>query len=1199
MVTPTTTETSNDGDSPPGGSGGNCNSHHHPDGVLSDYLLHRIGLLSDEIDWPQSKSEAIRRLPHPQQQERASNYNDLRDSTAIDEISHGAWRVRDPLHSILGKDAYVSSETGLTIAAAAADVIDAAAASDRLNDPGDDGSAAAAAGGGGDFQFGGDGIFGRQQQTTTTLRNITEEILKPMLPSPAQLVLFLTNKNNSSAATASATTAIDSPGMEIINYQREEGKINIQFVHAAFNAAAYSIVRGNQRRALEKKKQEMNYDDEQQQQQQEENKVVKMDEVSSNDDSNYYTNNSESATTTSTILQNEETAAGSAKQHYYEPPLIQAFESIRSVRMTSLSEASGKSVPAFLKKKNSIPWFHTPVDGGGGNKIAVVASPSSKVPMEVSSSPKDAVLIAKKKTKGQSSASGATTAAMTAAKTSTADVVIKKRPRESECVTSSSNNNNNNNNNNNVAVTTTDTKNSPLKKRVKVSDDTSSQQQPPSSTSTLDDVTSTMKSPSSENKTEGTITSTPSDKAAAVTPKRRLTTSSRTALTISSSQKKGKSGSQSRGVGGANTSSSSSNGTKQFSSHTTRAILCAAASLVFEKITPNTVDEKQLDAVNAPWNKSIDPRNIPQNSASDDNIDYIKAENPVTTTAPTSPPATPAKATKKDDFNIDTVLDEANLVAKRTIEQIKSSAHSSDRRREFLMDCSLSRIGMGYDALSGRYHHAVANDVQLANASMSLVVFNPFAGNDDEMTDVEWGVSEDDIQSIGAGNLPQYDMSNDEEWTKTSKPRLLNILRTGAGNAILHDREWTCRAYRVANLLQNLAVPHSVANSSDQKVYDEFVHWNDIRLSGKSSPSLVRGFPNYGPHLIVTTSQDFDTFVAVFNQLGNRVSVPGLLGDRNCRGLFITNPEEVRLRALPYHGDESRRRRLREHFANSFGGLPNSTYHVVVTTYDDFVEDYTNFCHVPFQAVIMDDGMSWLGCAHYDPQGDISKVWNSAVWSKAGSNQRHLNPCRSDIASDVGKKNKTHHGSSKKENELREENKLQIGLTARHRIIIASNMHANYRGQLYKAPVPGLLSLLTPQFMDVIRDDWERCKLYNCKKSMEHVRSLIARSLVVYSGDCLVDKLGGLFKLSLASMKGELSGTEVNIAHEDDELDEWVKQQKIVQTRKFAAAWFRPLSPIRKSFGKITFNPIITTLKKSSALGFVCDEIVTASSLTM
>jgi len=1022
---------------------------------------------------------------------------------AMDEVSNGAWRVRDPIHSILGRDGNVHSETGMTIIASALSGID-----------------------------GGDDNEAKQQQQQPPLKNITEEILTPMLPSPTDLAEFVAKKHFT-AASALLQGVRDGTDYNLSCQQR--GKININYVHAAFNAAAYSIVRGNQRAAMEKKNQMEEYDESRGK---EEVGGVTADDGDNNNDS--------------------ETTDAVDKQ--YEPPLLQAFESIRLARMKSLAEASGKSVPSFLKKNTTIPWFHTPVDttttttSGGGNTSDKKTS-SIPVPMEGVTSSKDSAIAQKKKTKVQSSSSVSNA---DAAATAAALAIKKKRTRDEQPdnVPSSGDGNK-------TGTKSIDVNKTPVKKR-SIASGTSQQQQqqPPSPTAVVDDVkTKSTKSPSSENEKETAIVkSTPTSTKTATTPKRSPSS------TTSSTSKKSKAGSPSKGAN----ASSSTNSAKQYSVNTTRAILCATASLVFEKTTPDYVEEGI---------SSIDPRNIPQN----------------TVTTVLSSPAT-TKATKKDDFNMDTILEQASLFAKRAIEQANNAAHSSDRRREFLMDSSLARVGMGYDALSGRYY-ANMHDT-LGNSSTPLVVSNPFAndgGDDTDMTDCE---SEDDNMQSADAKLPSYDMSNDKEWTTTSKPRLMAILNTGAGNAILHDREWTCRAFRVANLLQSLAVPHPTTIPSTQSDKG-FVHWNDVRLSGKSTPSLVRGFPNYGPHLIITpTGQDFDTFVAVFNELGNAgIRVSGVHGDNSHRDVFKTIPEEVQLRALPYHGDDSRRRRLRKHFTNSFDGLPSSTYHVVVTTYADFVEDYTHFCQVPFQAVIMDDGMSWLGCAHYDPQGDLGKVWNSATWSKAGAYQSQPNSHKNDCGGDVDKKSKL--GSSKKESESMEENKLHIGLTARHRILIASTMHARYRGQLYKAPVPGLLSFLTPQFTDVIRDDWERCKVYNCKKSMEHIRSLVARSVVVYFGGPSVGSLSGLLKLSCASMNGELPEQPGNVANEDDELDEWVKRQKIVQTRKFAAAWFRPLSTVRKSFGEISLDPIIATVKKSNALGFVCEEVATASSLTM
>ena len=37
---------------------------------------------------------------------------------------------------------------------------------------------------------------------------------------------------------------------------------------------------------------------------------------------------------------------------------------------------------------------------------------------------------------------------------------------------------------------------------------------------------------------------------------------------------------------------------------------------------------------------------------------------------------------------------------------------------------------------------------------------------------------------------------------------------------------------------------------------------------------------------------------------------------------------------------------------------------------------------IPWQVVVLDDGMSWLGTAHNDPNGKIGRAWD-ALWSKS------------------------------------------------------------------------------------------------------------------------------------------------------------------------------------------------------------------------
>ena len=75
-----------------------------------------------------------------------------------------------------------------------------------------------------------------------------------------------------------------------------------------------------------------------------------------------------------------------------------------------------------------------------------------------------------------------------------------------------------------------------------------------------------------------------------------------------------------------------------------------------------------------------------------------------------------------------------------------------------------------------------------------------------------------------------------------------------------------------------------------------------------------------------------------------------------------------------------------------------------------------------------------------------------------------------------------------------------IGLTARHKIIIASSLHSKYRDAVYPTPVPGLLSFLIPQLADVVREEWDRSRIHTCKESIKHVRKLLCHGVCVYTG---------------------------------------------------------------------------------------------------
>ena len=72
------------------------------------------------------------------------------------------------------------------------------------------------------------------------------------------------------------------------------------------------------------------------------------------------------------------------------------------------------------------------------------------------------------------------------------------------------------------------------------------------------------------------------------------------------------------------------------------------------------------------------------------------------------------------------------------------------------------------------------------------------------------------------------------------------------------------------------------------------------------------------------------------------------------------------------------------HFKSiGLSGPKNALYNVIVTIYKTFIQDYLHLCQIPFQAVILDDGMSWLGTAHYDPNGQFGKVFDKGIWNQS------------------------------------------------------------------------------------------------------------------------------------------------------------------------------------------------------------------------
>mmetsp|Transcript_6650 Transcript_6650/g.11843 ORF Transcript_6650/g.11843 Transcript_6650/m.11843 type:complete len:1765 (-) Transcript_6650:235-5529(-) len=1085
--------------------------------IFHHYFLWRLGLISDEVDWP-----------HP------SNNNSPLEKPNEEDASGdcgASWRARDALTAILGSDAsIVMSDSGLTMAEIS--------------------------------------LLAGQQDEGGSL-----------------------NHWRTDRATSSASSSLVVPIASIVPplfWNSDDGDsnndqpplLNIDNVRRAFDAAAFAIVRGHQRASLAAA-------------------------ASTVDDGNGI-----------------ETQGGSERDDNYDPPLLLAMEAIRTARISTLEEASSsESVPPFLKKNNTIPWFHVPVQQatrGGVSTAAVTALTSSPTVSSVvgcSTVPGT--------TGGGSTVIGKIDAGrkvdVKAKKKEHGKTNTKKRSHLPDDVSSSG-----------ITVGNEALKN----KRTKL------EKSDAASPAVKDKDPAAVARGGKKEKKDTNSKSKASGAAKKSTQPKRTSSSSSTKskhllLSPTNKPKKIARVSSSSVIEDASSLGSGNNAT------VSRAIISAAAAAVFQEFHPEYDDGN--DAVTKDDNAAELDMSIITSGNTLLNSPTKETKEPQNNAGSTKPSPTIKKNIKEEDtkVNMDQVVAQAKRLGNRVLDHTNGAARRGDQRREFRMDGALSRVDDGRGAVFQDGHYGGGEGLGEGAATrkrnsflvrpahaLPLVIPNPFVrmnSGSDSVDDDESAVAEiikGDLKEIDDNNTQLYNNglaqgpmiapwktseNGDAEWTESCLPRLLAILRKGAGHAIVHDMQWSDRSFRVANMLQNMAISPCLSKGQS----------SSASLSTTQHDHGNRN-NNYGPHLIVTSSgEDFDEFARVFGGLGHGLmhSVVNM-GDGSGCAFPTTHPEDVLLRVLPYHGSKARRRQLRKHFGSlvsspeshfSFlGGLRDSPFHVILTTYSELVEDYAHFCQIPFQVVVLDDGMSWLGCANSDPHGKIGKVWNSGLWSNFDHGAGRAGVAADggqkvstwDFSKDVGVETDGKPGSSSGSTGG---GRNRIGLTARHRILLASNMHAKYRGQVYKAPVLGLLSFLAPQFAETIRDGWERSKVFSCKNSMAYIRTMVARLVVVYSGDpTICGPNNDLINLSLKSLDGELPlrSLKNHTAQEDEGVDKLIKSQKIVQSRKYAAAWFQPSSPIRKELGKIALDSILAAVKKVNAVGFTCEEIVTASSLT-
>lgn len=376
--------------------------------------------------------------------------------------------------------------------------------------------------------------------------------------------------------------------------------------------------------------------------------------------------------------------------------------------------------------------------------------------------------------------------------------------------------------------------------------------------------------------------------------------------------------------------------------------------------------------------------------------------------------------------------------------------------------------------------------------------------------------------------------SRTDVWKDKVLPRLRSVLSTGSGHAIYHDVQWVTRYGRVAHLIESLA--------ADEQ--------------------------NYGPHLIVTT--EVEDFAKEFHHTPTQ--------------LFLPPASPSALRVMVYRGtaDQKKKSRRMWKLAN---GLPTAPFHVLVTSYADLLQDFGHFCQLPWETVILDDGVSWMAMALSDPNSALGSIWSNGLFS---SNDNH-----------VGLAGTSFNDWDFTQDDWNSKD-AWVGLTARHRIAVSRSLHLQSRMALENMPVAGVVDFCAPAFADVVREEWDRSRIVADAASMSHFRRIVARMVVVHDSS---NEDKDLLALGIDALSGKLPTEPVSNSKTVPEIisdDSFVTQGKVAYSRRSSLSWFGPIdkSWLRYELGKANLQSILDFMRGSVNHGHYCEEITTASSTT-
>jgi hypothetical protein len=411
-----------------------------------------------------------------------------------------------------------------------------------------------------------------------------------------------------------------------------------------------------------------------------------------------------------------------------------------------------------------------------------------------------------------------------------------------------------------------------------------------------------------------------------------------------------------------------------------------------------------------------------------------------------------------------------------------------------------------------------------------LQVSNPFAWSD---------VCDSDESTVPNEENHVYDPDESavtSAWSEICLPRLMKILHSGVGHAIYHDTQWRTRHGRIADLFRELACKDD----------------------------------NFGPHLIITVEPEVSRFAKEFRGINSHLRL-------------MASVDTKLLRAMKYTGGSERRGRLRKQFAEA-SGMDGAPFHVIITTYSDFLTDYLHFCQLPFECVIVDDGLSLLAAAQSDGNSQLTTMWESGFFSRSD----HQMGLAGVILKDWNFASENIETSMMKD--------ACIGVTARHRILTTCTSSP---GRPDSLPISGLVNFIMPHFADSVREEWDRSKISNDSASMKHFQKLLTHSVAVHSPQ---SGQKDMYKLATQSLMGKLPFCE----RMPDPVPEvvpdevFVNDGKVAQSRRSALLWLGKAdeSWLRYELGTTSFQPMLNAMKASGVHGHLCEEIVTASSTT-